>query len=502
MLSMVAACSSSTPPVATDQQVATTPASGLPGQPAAIAPAGAGSFATGTPSVSASAASGAASAREPAGTDASATGVTEFPTNGMVPTQVTEEEPQSPPPARSLDSCEVTADGTDPCACGKVPVPCEDGSAGPHACKGMTLLSQMLPEDFGAQTGNDVWGYVDPDSGREVAVVGLNNGTAFVDVTHPVCPELLGKLDSGVRATLTRDVKVFKNYALVVAEASNAGMQVFDLNNLFADDSSGELQVLATYRGDGRQTVSRAHNLAVVDGSDFVYIVASASCGGGLHIVNMEDPAAPSFAGCYDEGRPMHDAQCVIYAGPDADHTGKEICVTSNGGDSFSIVDMSDKSSPTRLGRVTYEGAAYSHQGWLTEDHRYFLLGDELDEMRRRSDTKTFIFDVSDLDNPTFVKAYQSHWVATDHNLYIHDGRVFEANYTMGVRVLDVGRVASGELEEVAYFDTFPEYDTNEMNGAWTAYPYLPSGLVVVNGMNGFFLLQLDDAGAMMPAAQ
>ena len=38
-----------------------------------------------------------------------------------------------------------------------------------------------------------------------------------------------------------------------------------------------------------------------------------------------------------------------------------------------------------------YEGSFYTHQGWLTEDHRYFLLGDELDELRRGHNTRTYV---------------------------------------------------------------------------------------------------------------
>jgi hypothetical protein len=34
--------------------------------------------------------------------------------------------------------------------------------------------------------GNDIWGWTDPLDGREYALVGRNDGTAFVDVTDPL----------------------------------------------------------------------------------------------------------------------------------------------------------------------------------------------------------------------------------------------------------------------------------------------------------------------------
>jgi hypothetical protein len=42
-----------------------------------------------------------------------------------------------------------------------------------------------------------------------------------------------------------------------------------------------------------------------------------------------------------------------------------------------------------------------------------------------------------------------------------------------------------GKLKEVAYFDTVPTSDAPDFNGAWAAYPYLPSGNILVGNMGG-----------------
>ncbi|WP_425154965.1 hypothetical protein [Candidatus Palauibacter sp.] len=65
------------------------------------------------------------------------------------------------------------------------------------------------------------------------------------------------------------------------------------------------------------------------------------------------------------------DAQCIIYRGPDEDHAGREICVGGNE-TAFSFADVTDKSNPVALSRVSYPQVAYTHQGWLSEDLRYF----------------------------------------------------------------------------------------------------------------------------------
>ena len=132
------------------------------------------------------------------------------------------------------------------------------------------------------------------------------------------------------------------------------------------------------------------------------------------------------------------------------------------------------------------------HQGWLTEDHRFFLLGDEEDESHFNVPTRTHVFDVSDLDAPMYVFAYEAETASTDHNLYILGNRVFQANYTSGLRVLEFGDLANHELTEIAFFDTFPSSDNTDFSGAFSVYPYLPSGTIIVSDMsNGLFILSM-----------
>jgi choice-of-anchor B domain-containing protein len=282
------------------------------------------------------------------------------------------------------------------------------------------------------------------------------------------------------------------DYALVVAEARSHGLQVFDLRPLIEGSASGSVRPIATYRGTSQQPVSNAHNVVVVDGSQYAYLVAAPSCGRGLHIVDLTDPAAPSFVGCYEEETPLHDAYCLNYDGPDADYVGREICITFNGSDAFSVVDMQDRSAPRRISITHYQGGRYSHQGWLTEDHTHLLLGDEYDEIRNGHDTRTYIFDMTDLDAPSFVSAYTASTGATDHNLYIVDGLAYQSNYEAGLRVLDVAGVASGQLVEVGFFDTTPGSDSTAFEGSWAAYPFFPSGTILFNGIDGTFIVRFD----------
>ena len=157
-------------------------------------------------------------------------------------------------------------------------------------------------------------------------------------------------------------------------------------------------------------------------------------------------------------------------------------------------VPIADKQfQKTRQKKLHYPDAGFSHQGWLTEDHRYFLLGDELDEVDHGVPTRTLIFDLLDLDTPIFVSAYESTTTSIDHNLYVLDNRVFQANYSSGVRVLEFGNLSNSEITEIAFLDTYPANNGTQFDGAWGVYPFLPSGNIIASDKsNGLFILTLD----------
>lgn len=363
------------------------------------------------------------------------------------------------------------------------PLPCTDGYAGDHACQGLDLLAHVTLEDFGSQGGNSIWAWVDPETDKEYALMGLNDGIGFVDVTRPGAPVYLGKLPQHTEPSLWRDVRVYEHYAFSVSEAQGHGMQVFDLHRLRDVDPS---EMPVTFTADAHYgEVSNVHTMAVTPETGRAYLVGTDTCNSGLHIVDIEDPLNPRRLGCFDEDGYTHEAQCWVYEGPDEEHHGQEICLAFNE-DTVTIVDVSDGANPQMLARGLYPNPAYTHQGWFTEDQRYVLINDELDETQGLTPTaRTIIMDLADLDNPEYVGAFNSAVPSIDHNLYILGDRAYEANYTAGLRVLDVSDVADGQLREVAFFDTYPENDEPSFNGLWNVHPYLPSGTIIASDIEG-----------------
>ncbi len=367
--------------------------------------------------------------------------------------------------------------------------PCTNGLAGQYPCDGFDLLARLSLSEMSAGSGNDIWGWTDSTTGKEYALVGLDNGTAFIDISDTENLVYLGKLPSETSSSPWRDIKVYQDHAFIGAEANGHGMQVFDLTQLRNVASPP-----VTFDPDAVYSeIGNSHNIVINENSGFAYPVGTNrndAFNGGVHFVDISDPKNPVAAGGYGASGYTHDAQVVSYNGPDADYGGREILIGAN--EAFIvIVDVTDKSNPTRISQLQYPNLQYTHQGWFTADQRYFILGDELDEVNFGFSSRTLVFDFSDLDNPVLHTTYSGPTSAIDHNGYVLGNRYYLANYTAGIRVLDLTNISSGTLEEVGFFDTFVSNNTASFNGVWSLYPYFSSGKIIINDINsGLFVIE------------
>lgn len=366
---------------------------------------------------------------------------------------------------------------------------CVNGFADIFPCKNYDLMALIPIADLGGPgaKGNDCWGWVDPETQKEYALVGTSTGTAFVDISIPNAPTIIGTLPTATINSSWRDVKVYENYAFVVADnAGNHGMQMFDLRHLRNVENPP-----LTFTADKHYTIfgstefEHAHNIVIDAISAFAYIVGTPL---GTIFVDIQNPLSPLYARGLSEY--THDAQVVVYKGPDIEHIGKEIFIGSNQ-NVIVIVDVTNKANPVELSRISYNNIGYTHQGWLTEDMEYFILGDELDELNFSNNTRTIIFDFNDLDNPTFYFEYFGPTLAIDHNGYVKGNLFYQSSYTAGVRIIDISTIENANIKEIGFFDTYPENNSPNFNGAWSVYPFFPSGNIIVSDIDrGLFVIR------------
>lgn len=419
---------------------------------------------------------------------------------------------------------------------------CIDGIAkDTYPCQNLDLYAQVSPEELGGVQSNDIWGWKDPQTNKEYALVGMTDGVSFVDVSDPnnpvvvgylpesqlqgkemnIDPELFDACTIGIgdterakslqQGSTWRDIKVYNDHAFIVKDYSSLsrqphGMQVFDLTKL--RNYEGEP---ITFSEDVLYSqISNAHNIVINEQTGFAYVVgvreAEVCATSGLHIIDIRNPTNPTYAGCYEDATPprrfsnsayIHDAQCLIYEGSDSDYKSKELCFSS-AERSIVITDVTDKNQPVTVGFNGETEMQYSHQGWLTEDHSYFLMNDELDESGLGRETKTYIWDIQNLEQPEFIGHYTHNTVSIDHNLYIKDNVVYQSNYSAGLQVLKIGDLSDAELIPTAFFDTKPNLETSDrsrggFSGAWSNYPFFESGIILVSDIeDGLFILKPD----------
>ena len=369
----------------------------------------------------------------------------------------------------------------------KAQTPCENGMADIYPCDGYDLLYHYPLEDIGGgDNGNDCWGWVDEESGREFVIYGRSNGTSFVDITDPLNPQHVAILPTESSSSLWRDIKVIGNYAYIVSEAPQHGLQIVNMEEIL--QLNGFPYIINPthyYQGFGN-----SHNIVANPETNYVYAVGTNTFYGGLHIIDVSDPSSPLLAGSYSEFY-THDAQAVIYNGPDEDYQGQEIVFCFNGDQGVVIVNAEDKSDVQLIYHLTYDESAYTHQGWLSEDHSVVYFNDELDEQYGGYNTRTYMMDASDLDNPFIIGFYEAETISSDHNLYTHGGLLYASNYTSGLRVSTI--LDDGTIEPQGFFDTYPLNDTTTFDGTWSNYPFFPSGTIAVSNFDGLFLLRSSD---------
>lgn len=381
---------------------------------------------------------------------------------------------------------------------------CVDNRAETFDCGGINLLSHIGIDDLplGANRSSDVWGFVDLNTLREYAFIGLNTGVAIVDVTDGEAPYIVDS-HRGV-SNDWRDIKVYqyydqasdrwKAYAYVTSEAVE-GLMIIDLSGLPNSTTS---------RIDNSDVVS-AHNAYVagvdhtfgapVSSTQPVLTIAGRVFAGEDRVFSLTDPGAPTYQNSAGNEY-MHDGSSAIISDDrknsqciNATQTDYCMVYADFNEDAFVIVDLTDPSDPRTLSTTSYTHAEYVHSGWWSEDGNTLFVHDELDEFFQGLVTSVRVFDVSDLTNPQLIDTWTSNNRSIDHNGFVRGNRYYMSNYTAGLTVLDITNPSS--ITRVGHFDTFPASNLTQFSGAWGAYPFFPSNKIAISDINsGLYILE------------
>lgn len=355
----------------------------------------------------------------------------------------------------------------------------------------VSLIKQYTNAQMGADSGNSCWGYVSP-SGREYGIFGFSNKTIFVDLTNPQAPDKFAEIPHS--NGLWSDMKVYKYACYVSTENQGQGIQVIDLRNI----DNHQVTLTRTLSSPGR-----SHTLNVDEVSGFLYCVGARGGTGTTMCFDLTDPLNPVRVGMNSltGSNYVHECQVVTYtSGP---YAGKQIMFAGGVERGFEIWDVTNKNNVTLIKRVVYPFVGYCHQGWLSKDRKYFYVNDEFDESQQGFAVRTLVFDVSVLETADLVATYSNNKPCIDHNIYTKNGFIFHSNYTSGLWIFD-GNSNPTSPTLRGYYDTYANGDPRVYEGAWSNYPYLPSGVVLISDITGgAFIVDVSEATkTLRPVAQ
>ena len=387
---------------------------------------------------------------------------------------------------------------------------CINNLAGEFECKNIDLLAHIPLGDFSSLPGsaNDIWGHVDLNNGDEYAIIGLNNGVAVINVTDPLNPIEVGTIQG--KTDIWRDIKVYqyfdttlnlwRAYAYATIDGSVDYITVIDLNHL--PNSISLLQK--------NKAVTKAHNvyisnvdhtlnIALPGMTPTLQLVGANTFSGAFHSYSLADPENISLLTTQSAGSGYtHDGASLVITD---DRKSTDCQTTADACSVFidfnekdmKLWDISNASTAKLLGSVEYNDVSkanmYVHSGWGSEDKQFVFLHDEFDEYKGGLNSTVRIFSINDLKNPQQVGQWTGPTRAIDHNGFVRGNRYYMSNYERGLTVLDISDPAAPT--EIGFFDTFTPANSASFNGAWGAYPFLPSGNILISDINsGLYVLK------------
>ena len=363
------------------------------------------------------------------------------------------------------------------------PMPCEKGAAGPYPCRAVDQAS-FLPlsalSNSPTDVAGDVLGWRHEATGREFALVALRSRTTIVEVTDPESPEVIGYF--GLFTGGLGPMAIFEDRLYAVVHQGGPKLDIFDLTRLLAGGPPESIPA------DASVALPFFGGLSINQETGYAYVHS-------LEILALDlnqDPENPVQVMLWNPTSPHpRNLECVIYHGPDQRFVGHEICFGGAGNTWLVIYDVTDKAHPVRLSSTKYK---HSNTPWdtaLTEDHRFLLLADASDERLPGGNTRTHIWNLSNLNAPVNFKSHDGPTRARDLDLEVRGRYAYLANAASGLRILDLQQLGAkkSRVREVAHFDVEPGLSNTSWFGAWDV-DVLPSGTVIVGSIRqGLFVL-------------
>lgn len=323
------------------------------------------------------------------------------------------------------------------------------GSAFAQGSPNVPLLKQL--NSYAGTGYNDCWGYIDAQ-GREYALLGVKSGTSIVDITDAANAQEVTFIGSAF--STWKDIKTYQHYAYTMTEASKV-LQIIDLSNL---PTSATLVNSFTLNTSGNP-----HNIYIDTDAAILYVSDDFRFNTSVHVYSLADPVNPvALTQFGPDSHDMYAKNGVLY-------------IAEGSQPSIGIYDVTNPASPSLIHRITIPSAGYVHNVWPTEDQNFVMSTEE-------TFGKTVKFwDISTPTNPILRDTYLAPNQLA-HNTHIKGNYAYISHYESGLRIVDISD--PDNIFEAGFYDTAD---------AWGAYPFFPSGKVLISDISaGLYIVYFE----------
>ncbi|MGH1363597.1 MAG: choice-of-anchor B family protein [Calditrichia bacterium] len=329
----------------------------------------------------------------------------------------------------------------------------------------MSLLANV--DDHSSQGYTDVWGYEAPD-GREYALLGVNGGVSIIDVTDAV--------NSAEVAFVPwvnfgwYDMKTFGTFCYVTTEGSS-DLLVIDLVDL--PNSATIVDSLPLF-------TTNPHNNFVDTQSGLLYGIEDFNFNTPVRVFSLAFPQNPFEISTLSSplGIDAHDVfakDSILY-------------VAEGSSPTIGIFDMHDPVNPALLQRVNVPAGGYVHNVWVSEDNTIMATTEET------AGKTVKVWDIADLNNISLVGEYLGESELA-HNVFIQNDYMIMSHYESGIKLVDISDPA--RPTEVGSYDSYPQGDSPNFNGAWGLYPFgLDNKLYIGDIQTGLYVVEYEEKRA------
>ncbi|MFQ5499580.1 MAG: LVIVD repeat-containing protein, partial [Candidatus Zixiibacteriota bacterium] len=311
------------------------------------------------------------------------------------------------------------------------------------------LLCDTAILQLASMGGTDCWGWSASD-GTDYAVMGTQNGLSFVSLaTMSVVDQIAGP-ESGCSNSFWRDMVTYGHYLYCVSECSGTNQGLMVINLQYLPDSAHLIRTINIDPfGD-----AWSHNMAIDTVKGYAYLEGNWWAGSSVQIMNLANPESPVWVNEFGIGNGgIHD----IYVMNDTAY----IAEGSNG--SFSIYDLTNKTSPQLLARVTIPNPGYVHNIWPTDDRRHVVTTEE---------TAFHTVKIWNIENLANIQLSGEYLAPNNlaHNVHVvGNSTMFISHYQSGVAWVDISDPSNPR--ELVVYDTWVDEDP-DFFGCWGVFPH------------------------------